>query len=296
MVRLCAAGCNPSDGCRRLTPGLPRALAVLTEVRLDQDLGRASSAPASPRSDERGRSARSSSCSSVAVTGPATPQSANDERQGMARLKAHAAKILALSVLLVAGIGASAALATPTTPNGNGPPSTVPGSPGDDCSHGNSDKDCRPDPNENGKDCDDHGNARGNEDHCDAGSTTTTTTTESTTSTSNTTTTTSTGSTTSTSATTTTSTTRTTPASGGGGTTTTNPPASGGGGTPAATPPTKPELQKELAKQAKGVRGAVASAPANSRELPFTGFPAWLIALIGSTLVAAGLGLRRASS
>jgi hypothetical protein len=44
------------------------------------------------------------------------------------------------------------------------------------------------------------------------------------------------------------------------------------------------------------VRGAVASAPANSRELPFTGFPAWLIALIGSTLVAAGLGLRRASS
>jgi hypothetical protein len=45
----------------------------LTEVRLDQDLGRASSAQAFPRSDERGRSARSSSCIAVAVTEAATP-------------------------------------------------------------------------------------------------------------------------------------------------------------------------------------------------------------------------------
>ena len=58
--------------------------------------------------------------------------------------------------------------------NGNGSPTTVPGSPGDDCSHGNSGKDCRPDPNQNGKDCEDHGNAKGNEDHCDQGETTTT--------------------------------------------------------------------------------------------------------------------------
>src|SRR5919106_5728279 len=96
----------------------------------------------------------------------AAPQ--RDERHSMARLRLHAAKGFALAGLLIAGVGASAALASPSDPGG-GPPSTVPGSPGDDCSHGNSDKDCKPDPQpEHGKDCEDHGNARGNEDHCDA--------------------------------------------------------------------------------------------------------------------------------
>jgi hypothetical protein len=70
-----------------------------------------------------------------------------------------------LGAILVALGGVAAVAADPG--NGNGPPATVPGSPGDDCSHGNSGKDCRPDPQpEHGKECDDHGNARGNEDHC----------------------------------------------------------------------------------------------------------------------------------
>lgn len=47
------------------------------------------------------------------------------------------------------------------------PPVTNPGSPGGDCSHGNSGASCRPDPNEHGQDCDDHGVAQGNEDHCE---------------------------------------------------------------------------------------------------------------------------------
>jgi hypothetical protein len=40
-----------------------------------------------------------------------------------------------------------------------------------------------------------------------------------------------------------------------------------------------------------------ASAPAgNSQELPFTGFPAWAVALIGAAMLATGLGLRKVSS
>jgi len=227
-------------------------------------------------------------------------------------MKLHLAKVLALAGLLLAGVGASVALATPAN-NGNGPPATVPGSPGDDCSHGNSDKDCKPDPSENGKDCDDHGKARGNEDHCDA--TTTTTTTTPTTSTTTTTTTTTTTSTTTTTPTTTTipKTTTTTPTT---PTTTTNPSPPGtttstptnpsGPSTPpaaptgetagtATNPPTKPELQKELAKQAKGVRGS-SNVRSNPNELPFTGFPAWLLAAIGSAMLAAGLILRKVSA
>jgi hypothetical protein len=212
---------------------------------------------------------------------------------GVARLKLHAAKVLVLTGLLVAGVAASAALADPGSPGG-GPPPTNPGSPGDNCSHGNSDKDCRPDPNENGQDCEDHGNASGNEDHCDAVDTTTTTTTTSTTETTST-------STTTTSSTTTTPTTTSsgspgTPPPGNGG-----PPSSSSSGpesSSASTPPvTKPELQKQLAEQAKGVHAARASsAPSKPGELPFTGFPAWVIALIGSAMLVTGLGLRKASS
>lgn len=61
------------------------------------------------------------------------------------------------------------------------PPAGNPGSPGDNCSEGNSNKSCVPDPSPNGKDCEDHGNARGNENHCDATTTTTETTTDETT-------------------------------------------------------------------------------------------------------------------
>lgn len=59
-----------------------------------------------------------------------------------------------------------------TTPGNSG---NNPGSPGDDCSHGNSDKACKPDPQPtHGTECDDHGNASGNEDHCLGGTTSTT--------------------------------------------------------------------------------------------------------------------------
>jgi hypothetical protein len=46
------------------------------------------------------------------------------------------------------------------------------------------------------------------------------------------------------------------------------------------------------------VKGAQASvSPARkAQELPFTGFPAWALALLGSAMLAAGLGLRRVGS
>jgi hypothetical protein len=228
----------------------------------------------------------------------------------MARTKLNLARAAALVGLLTAGFGASAALAAPHASYPNEPPPTVPGSPADDCSHGNAGADCRPDPSENGKDCDDHGNARGNEDHCDQTATTTPTSTSTTTSTTTTTTTTATTATTTTPATTTTTTTTS------GGSTPTTPPTTTSAGPPTATPPaspaaaaggmaesgsnppmTKPELQKELAKQAKAVRGTVASrARNNPGELPFTGFPAWVLAIAGCLLLATGVGLRKAAS
>lgn len=224
----------------------------------------------------------------------------------MAGLKLNVARVVTLVGLLIAGVGVSAALAAPGTPNAGGPPTTVPGSPGDDCSHGNNGKDCRPDPSENGKDCEDHGNARGNEDHCDAATTTTTTPTTSTTTTTTTSTTTSTTSTTQTTTTpTTTSTpgTTTTPTGTTPGTTTTTPttgtpPATTGAVAGTSNPPvTKPELQKELASQVKGARAArVSPAAANPAELPFTGFPAWAFALAGSLMLATGLGLRKVAT
>ncbi|HEX5468410.1 MAG TPA: hypothetical protein VFW80_05125 [Gaiellaceae bacterium] len=71
----------------------------------------------------------------------------------------------ALGLLLAAGVTA-AAFATPGNNN--------PGSPGGTCSHGASDKPCKDDPQPaHGQDCDDHGVAHGNEDHCAPGDTTT---------------------------------------------------------------------------------------------------------------------------
>jgi hypothetical protein len=65
--------------------------------------------------------------------------------------------VLALGVLASGGTSVFAA----------GPPGSPPGQ--EPCSHGNSGKDCRPDPSTNGKDCDAHGNndvGGKNEDHC----------------------------------------------------------------------------------------------------------------------------------
>jgi hypothetical protein len=211
-----------------------------------------------------------------------------DERTCMTGWKVTAAKVIAMVGLLIAGIGVSAAFADPGNGNGNGPPTTVPGSPGDDCSHGNSGSDCRPDPNQNGKDCEDHGNARGNEDHCDAVETTTTTETSTT------------------STTTTGSTTTTNPGSPGSPPGNNGSPSSPPGGPqspsasapPVSKPPvSKPQLQKELAHQVKAAH-AVRSSRGSTKpgELPFTGFPAWAFALVGSLLLGAGLGLRRYAS
>ena len=217
----------------------------------------------------------------------------------MTAWKLTAAKLAATVGLLIAGIGVSAAWADPG--NGNGPPTTVPGSPGDDCSHGNSGKDCRPDPNENGKDCEDHGNARGNEDHCDSGGTTTsttvTTTTPTTTDTTPTTTTTgttTTPSTTTTATTTPTSTGTTNPGPQGSPPAGTSTPPSSNPSSPPSTPPlAKPEPQQEQS-QVKSAQAAPASRAAGKPgELPFTGLPTWAFAMIGSALLGAGLGLRK---
>ena len=204
-----------------------------------------------------------------------------------------AAKVVAMVGLLIAGVGVSAALADSGNGNGNGngngAPTTVPGSPGDDCSHGNSDKDCRPDPNQNGKDCEDHGNAKGNEDHCDqAGTTTTVPTTTNETTTTNQTTTTTTKTETGTTPPTTTS--SSTPGNGG---------SSGGPGVSSAPKPavSTPAVQNKPAHQVSGARASgVAAATSKPGELPFTGFPAWALALIGSAMLADGLGLRRVGS
>jgi hypothetical protein len=40
----------------------------------------------------------------------------------------------------------------------------------------------------------------------------------------------------------------------------------------------------------------VAAASSTPGQLPFTGFPAWVLALIGSAMLAAGLGMRRVAS
>lgn len=95
-------------------------------------------------------------------------------------------KVLRMSAvavaLLVIGFAAASHAVAQGPPQLPGSPSTVPGSPGDDCSHGNSNKPCKPDPQpSHGQDCLDHGVARGNEDHCSPAPGTTTTTTSTTT-------------------------------------------------------------------------------------------------------------------
>ena len=67
------------------------------------------------------------------------------------------------SMVVVFALGGVAAAGAQPGPNN-------PGSPGDNCSHGNANKPCKDDPQPyRGKDCLDHGKARGNEDHCGPG-------------------------------------------------------------------------------------------------------------------------------
>lgn len=200
--------------------------------------------------------------------------------------------IVFLAAVAVALGGFSVALADPG--NGNGPPATNPGSPGDDCSHGNADKPCKDDPQpDRGKDCEDHGNARGNEDHCE-GTTTTpeeppvvteppvTTTPEGPTST---------------------PTTPTDQESTPGPVTapeSSPTPGSAAKPTPRRTPKSqqsKPVVKAQVVKTAPTVKaGVVKAKPAEAKTLPYTGVPVGLYALLGVALMGGGLLMRRWAS
>jgi hypothetical protein len=179
--------------------------------------------------------------------------------------------VIACSSLFVLGVTAAALASKPPAPPGQDP-----------CSHGNTGKPCRPDPQpENGKDCDHHGKQGGvNEDHCkgdtqppppppgcttncggttpscvdNCGNTTTTPPT-----------------------TTTTEQTTTTPA-------------------PPNKPPTKQQLKKQLKKQVQNLtpaeRAHVVSKPV-AGELSNTGMSLVPVSLLGLGLVGIGLALRR---
>lgn len=206
--------------------------------------------------------------------------------------------VLALGVMAGGMPGMAASAAPPPAPPGQG-----------DCSHGNTGKACRPDPSTNGQDCDTHGkNGIGgvNEDHCLAttpGTTTDETTTDETITTDETTTTDETNNQTTSAATTTdrTETTGITTTETGHSQTTTT--ATGGithrgqsrGTTPASAPAvTKTRVEGARGKQAvKAGMSRVSPERAVSGQLPFTGFPTWILVLAGSAMLVAGFGLRR---
>jgi hypothetical protein len=198
--------------------------------------------------------------------------------------------VLALGVMtggVVAGFAASSA--PPTPPPGQG-----------DCSHGKTGKVCKPDPQpEQGKDCDTHGNpgvGGVNEDHCLGTSPTTSTdvtTTDQTTTNETTTDQTTTNETTS-SATTTTSSTTTDATTTAAGPLITTAESSNEGPSESAPAVTKPQLEAALAKQAAKVgMGRVSPERNASGQLPFTGFPGWILALVGSAILIVGFGIRR---
>jgi hypothetical protein len=236
----------------------------------------------------------------------------------MKRAQVIAAWAAVMAGLLVAGVGVSAALADP----GNGPPSSPPGQ--GECQHGNSGQECKPDPQpEHGKECQDHGNLGGvNEDHClgttDSTPTTETTTPDQTTSSSTPTTTdettttnqpTTTDDATTTSAPTTTTTAQpTAQVSTNTSITTTDVQSSEDTGSGAFTPPavrpsgqqttpgspaTNSSRHEVLSKQTKVEARSVSEGKAKPGELPFTGFPTWMIAGLGLLLLAGGLVIRR---
>jgi hypothetical protein len=198
--------------------------------------------------------------------------------------------VLALGVMtggVVAGFAASSA--PPTPPPGQG-----------DCSHGKTGNICKPDPQpEQGKDCDTHGNpgvGGVNEDHCLGTSPTTSTdetTTDQTTTNETTTDQTTTNETTSSATTTTNKTTTaatTTPAD----PLITTAESSNGVLSESAPAVTKPQLEAALAKQAaKAGTGRVSPERNASGQLPFTGSSLWILALLGSAMLAGGVGIRR---
>jgi hypothetical protein len=201
--------------------------------------------------------------------------------------------VLALGVMTGGVAGFAAPSAPPTAPPGQG-----------ECSHGNTGKPCKPDPQpDQGKDCETHGNdgvGGVNEDHCLG--TSPTTSTDATTTDQTTTDQTTTNETTTTNKTTTpvttTSTEEVTTSSQTATTTTsatlTTAESSNDGPSGSAPAVTKPELEGVLAEQATRVATGRVSPEHNvAGELPFTGSSAWIVALFGAAILAAGLGVRR---
>jgi len=207
-------------------------------------------------------------------------------------------KFLCLAALLVLALGVmtggvaagfAASSAPPTPPPGQG-----------DCSHGQTGKVCKLDPQpEQGKDCDTHGNAGVggvNEDHClgtspntstDVTTTSQTTTNETTTDQTTTNETTSSASTTTNESTTAATTTPADPLI-------TTGESSNEGASESPPAVTKPQLEAALAKQAAKVgTGRVSPEHNASGQLPFTGFSVWILALFGAAMLAAGVGIRR---
>jgi LPXTG-motif cell wall-anchored protein len=156
----------------------------------------------------------------------------------------------------------------------------------DGCDHGNTSKQCRPDPSPNGKDCERHGKHGGvNEDHC-LSSTTTTIPAPTTTSTMA-------PPVTSTTATTAT----TTPASGSPSTTTTTAPSSSSPNLGCVTPDGHPYVTNIEQGGCTSPQTAIQSStltPAVS-ELPRTGRDAGFWAIVGLAILLVGLTFWSAS-
>jgi hypothetical protein len=206
-------------------------------------------------------------------------------------------KLLWLSALLVLALGVMAGGVAAGFAASSAPPTPPPGQ--GECSHGKTGKDCKPDPQpEHGEDCDTHGNAGVggvNEDHCLGTSPTTSTdvTTTNDTTTNETTTDQTTTNETTSSATTTTNQTTTAAATTPADPLNTTGESSNGVLSESAAV-TKPQLERVLAEQAARVGTGRVSPERNvSGELPFTGISVWTLALLGSAMLAAGLGIRR---
>lgn len=195
-----------------------------------------------------------------------------------------------LTALLAVLLAALTIVAVARADEGKGKPSSPPGQ--GECQHGNSGKECRPDPQpDKGKECEEHGKKGGvNEDHC-KGETPEPPTPP----------------------------TPPTPPEPPTPPTPPTPPEQPPTPTPdppvttpeTPTPPAQPEakveeLEKALEKQAKAnakaegkeyVAGAVGQGPKNPKatkadELPYTGVPVWLLAIIGGTTLGIGTLLR----
>lgn len=187
---------------------------------------------------------------------------------------------VALAAALVGGIGFASAIADPPpSPPGQG-----------ECAHGNSGKECKPDPQPtHGQDCDEHGPKDGgvNEDHC-LGATTTPETSSTTSTTTRTETTPSTPTTTQGS-----TSTPTTPISGPTTSTSTEATAGTTTSTPAApTPDAAPPVKPAKAKPGKATPTTRANRAA--AHLPYTGLSLKEIVVLGIALLVVGLLLMAA--